>query len=125
MTTDGLNSDADLLWRWLRTSNAVGAANARRQTDVARETGIAARRIQQCMGELIQAGVPVCSSCVEPMGIFIAHTNEEIEAYIAQLHSRLIGNAARERDLRALLRRRRAVVTEPNGQMQLFVGVPR
>lgn len=116
-----LQSDARRVEAALVESRAVGAARAMRQTDVAARCGLSTRRVQQCMGWLIQHDVAVCSSCVEPMGIFLAETIEELDAYIAQLHSRLVGNAERERDLRALRRRRIAATNvEPDGQRRLF-----
>lgn len=114
-------SEAMRLWCWLVESHIVGAARAVKQAVVAIQVGTSTRAIQRSMGILIAKGMPVCSSCIEPMGIFIPATIAELDAYIAQLQSRLVGDATRVSGLKRIRRDKiAAMAVEPGGQGRLF-----
>ncbi len=114
-------SEAMRLWCWLVEHHIVGAARAVKQVIVAHQIGTSTRLIQRSMGILIARGMPVCSSCAEPMGIFVPETIAELDAYIAQLQSRLIGDATRVSGLKQIRREKiAAMAVEPGGQGRLF-----
>ena len=48
--------------------------------------------IQYAIEELIEQGIPVCSSCGHPLGYFLPETVEEAESYKHQLRGRALGN---------------------------------
>lgn len=58
------------------------------------------RAVQYAIEELIESGVPVCSSCSQPMGYFLPETREEAENYKHQLRSRAIGNFHRYKNFK-------------------------
>lgn len=109
------------VWNYLHAHRHYGAAAAIKQADVARQLGISARLVQRATLELNRQGQPVVSSCMEPFGIFIATSIEEIDAYDRQLHSRLVGDAMRRGFVRRMKRERLAAMhVEPDGQRRLF-----
>lgn len=112
---------ADKVLMMLRASNAIGAARAITQKRVAISCGTNTRSLQHATLRLNSRGIPVVSQCVKPFGMFIAETDAEIDGYIDQLHSRLVGNALREKYMRQIRRNRTAARTiEPSGQRRLF-----
>lgn len=107
--------------RTLEARGAIGAAAAVRQDVLADSCGISTRKLQDVTLDLNRRGVPVVSSCVEPFGVFLADSDEELAAYDRQLRARLVGNALRRGYVRRMLRQRIAARTvEPDGQGRLF-----
>lgn len=100
---------------------AFGRARARKQGEVAAHVGISTRMLQDATLLLNQQGVPVCSTCVNPAGVFIAETPRELEEYRDQLHSRLQGNGKRMACVNRMLRKMETEsVIDSSGQRRLF-----
>ena len=111
---------ADRVLATLKTMGAYGRGRARPQAEVARAAGIDTRRLQQATLNLNLRGEPVVSSCVKPLGIFIAQNDGELQAYRKQLHSRLVGNGRRLGAVNRIIRAWIAEeATEPSGQRRL------
>ena len=121
MGAEGIGEVATKVLAALKKLRAVGAEHAVPQERVARLCAMTTRMLQQATLWLNAHGVAVLSSCVKPFGIFLARTVGEVDDYIDQLHSRLIGNALREKHLRGI---RRLWIAgqrvEPDGQRRLF-----
>ena len=52
------------------------------------------RKMEQAIEELRAAGVPVCSSCGKPAGLFLARNFKEAEAWVRQIQHRQRSMAA-------------------------------
>lgn len=121
-TRDALDADAERLMALLRAMGAVGRARAASQALIARSLGMSTRHLQDATLRCNERGVPVASSCVEPMGIYLAETVGELSDYGEQLRSRLVGNAHRLRCVRRIEREwsARHAVEPRTGQRRLF-----
>lgn len=109
------------VWKYLHANGHLGSARAVKQAKVAAGLGVTTRLIQRATLELNRQGRPVVSSCVEPFGIFVAVSDEELGNYDAQLHSRLVGDAMRRGFVRRMRRESIASMpVEPTGQRRLF-----
>lgn len=96
---------ADDVLAALQGMDARGAAKARTQRDVARVAGTNPRTLQDATLVLNLRGEPVCTSCGEPPGMFLAASIEELKTYRGQLHSRLLGNGKRMAAVSRIVRR--------------------
>lgn len=84
-----------------------GRAQAVKQEIVARELMVSPRQIQEWMVELLEHdSFIVCSSCTNPMGVYIPETLAEAESYMKQLRGRALNT------LRHFNRVKRAVLRE-------------
>jgi len=120
--SEELDAAGDALAAWLRAEGAVGRRNAIHQAAAAAALKVATRRLQDVTLRLNERGVPVCSAVVEPMGIYLAETVEELADYGEQLRSRLIGNAHRLRCVQRMARDKAAEypVDPVTGQRRLW-----
>lgn len=121
--SDARDGDAvERLVRYLRTAGAVGRGAAVTQRRVARAMGWTPREVQQITLAANERGVPVCSACDAPRGVYLAETAAELADYEAQLMARLRGVAARAAHVRRMSRRLRdgAAVDPLTGQRYLF-----
>lgn len=121
--SEELNAVADRVYAALTSMGAYGRSRARRQREVADLAKTNTRHLQLATLVLIERGVPVCTVCDEPMGMFIAETHGELGKYCEQLQSRIKGLASRFKVLRKIARQWIAAETvEPKtGQIRLFV----
>lgn len=105
----------------LKAKDAYGAAKPVIQSELAKLAGTNSRVLQWAQLQLIEQGVPVCSTCGSPPGVFIATTLTELQAYGANLHSRIVGNAWRLKGVRKMTRDwLDRLEIEPSGQRRLF-----
>lgn len=96
---------ADDVLAALQGMDARGAAKARTQRDVARFAGTNPRTLQDATLALNLRGVPVCTSCGEPPGMYLAETIDELKTYAGQLRARLLGNGKRMAAVNRIVRR--------------------
>jgi hypothetical protein len=95
----GLSDDELAVGRALRW----GRASARQVREVAAETGIPARRVQDLIDELIHAhGWPIGTSMREPFGNYLIDSAADLEATVALLRTRGISNLVRAAALRRM-----------------------
>ena len=73
------------------------------------------RMIRRAIRELIEEGVPVASSVHEPMGFYLANTEEEVGEYTSNLKARIHENQTRLNDFMVAVRS----ITRP-GQLRLI-----
>lgn len=66
-----------------------GAAHAITGAELARILGCTPREITRSIESLRRRGVPVCASCREPRGYYLASDPEELRDYLRILDSRL------------------------------------
>lgn len=116
-----VNEVADRIVMLLIDRNKIGKSNAWKQADAAVAAGTNTRMLQHATFRLNERGVAALANCGHPPGIYIAGSDAEIEEYIRNLRSRLIGDARRIGFLRRILRQRREALTiEPDGQRRMF-----
>lgn len=66
-----------------------GAANAVTAEKIAEKMNIDARAVRSLVQIERQQGRPICASCAEPFGLYIAETIEELAQYKRSLRRRL------------------------------------
>ncbi len=78
-----------------------GKENARTGAELAKVAGLKTDRgIRIGIRALIASGVPIASSVGNPVGYYIAKTQEEAEEYMKVMLSRLVHDAYRRRDFK-------------------------
>lgn len=99
--------------------NAIGKENSIKIKDLVEGywyCGTTRRNIELATEELRGAGIPLCSSCAEPYGIFLARNFAEAESWVRQIDHRFRAMAAnRARALETL----RALAAKEGIQLSL------
>jgi hypothetical protein len=79
ITLSDVSEDAGRVYWAVREQGHITIAG------VCRKAGMTRRAVELATEEIRDAGVPLCSSTREPMGLYIARTVEEYAPYYAQL----------------------------------------
>jgi hypothetical protein len=112
---------ADRVLEALNRLGAVGRGRARSQAEVAAAAATNARTLRHATLALNRRGVPAVTTCVIPVGVFLAQTDAELADYDAQLDHRIRGLAMRLKEVRRMRRAMAAAgPVEPDGQRRLW-----